>query len=230
LSPPESDAGIVCNGLSDAKGSAAREVGMTSGDRGSVTSWLGDLKAGDRDAAQKLWERYFDALVRLAHARLRTASRVAEDEEDAALSAFDSFCAAAAGGRFPRLDDRGDLWRVLVTLTSRKAVNQFQRQRSQKRNSTRVAHESDLGRFNGGRAFLDRLAGPAPSPEFAALLADEWRHRLESLGDHSLRTVALLRLEGFTNGEIAEQLGCGLRTVARKLDLIRRRWRDEVEG
>src|SRR5450755_4667657 len=101
---------------------------MTSDEEGSVTRWLGDLKAGDTDAAQKLWERYFGALVRLAHARLRNAAHGAEDEEDAALSAFDSFCAAAAQGRFPRLDDREDLWRILVTLTQRKALNQVERQ------------------------------------------------------------------------------------------------------
>ena len=48
---------------------------MTPGDEGSVTRWLGDLKAGDPDAAQKLWERYFASLVRLAHARLRQRTR-----------------------------------------------------------------------------------------------------------------------------------------------------------
>jgi DNA-directed RNA polymerase specialized sigma24 family protein len=196
---------------------------------GSVTSWLGDLKAGDRGAAQKLWERYFGSLVRLARARLRATPRAAEDEEDAALSAFDSFCNAAALGRFPRLDDRGDLWRILVTLTRRKAINQFQRARWQKRDVARVASAADLDRADGDRAFLDSLAGPEPSPDFAALVADEWRHRLESLRDDSLRRVAVMRLEGFHSDEIAERLGCGRRTVARKLELIRRRWLGEGE-
>ena len=61
----------------------------------SVTRWLESLKAGDADAAQKLWERYFQALVRLARNRLRAASRAVADEEDAALSAFDSFVRGA---------------------------------------------------------------------------------------------------------------------------------------
>jgi DNA-directed RNA polymerase specialized sigma24 family protein len=203
------------------------EAPMAPEEVGSVTSWLGDLKAGDRDAAQKLWERYFGSLVRLAQARLRTAPRVAEDEEDAALSAFDSFCNAAALGRFPRLDDRDDLWRILVTLTRRKAINQFQRARWQKRDAARVASPAEREGAAGDREFLDNLAGPEPSPDFAALVADEWRHRLDSLRDDSLRRVALMRLEGFRNDEIAERLGCGLRTVARKLELIRRRWLGE---
>jgi DNA-directed RNA polymerase specialized sigma24 family protein len=92
-----------------------------------------------------------------------------------------------------------------------------------------VTRESELGGADRDRAFLDELAGPEPSPEFAALVADEWRQRLESLPDDSLRQVAILRMEGYTNDEIAERLDYGRRTVARKLELIRRRWLDEVD-
>ena len=76
---------------------------MSSDDSGSVTHWIGALRGGDLDAAQPLWERYFARLVRLAQARLRTrrGPGAVEDEEDAALSAFDSFCRAATEGRFP---------------------------------------------------------------------------------------------------------------------------------
>jgi hypothetical protein len=43
------------------------------------------------------------------------------DQEDVALSAFDSFCRNAEEGRFPHLDDRDNLWRLLVVITARKA-------------------------------------------------------------------------------------------------------------
>jgi DNA-directed RNA polymerase specialized sigma24 family protein len=190
---------------------------MATGDEGSVTHWIGDLKAGDQDAAQKLWERYFATLVRLARTRLRSAPRAVEDEEDVALSAFDSFCAATAGGRFPRLEDRDDLWRVLVTITRRKAADQLERQGRQKRGGGRVARADDGD-------FLDLVAGPEPTPEFAALVAEECRRRLDALPDDMLRRIALLRMEGYTNEEVATQLGCGLRSVVRKLDLIRKTW------
>src|SRR6202034_1431934 len=110
--------------FSDKKGAT-----MASDADGSVTRWIGDLKAGGAAAAQPLWERYFDRLVRLARNKLRARPRRAavEDEEDAALSAFDSFCRGAARGRFPRLTDRDDLWRLLVVLTVRKALDQIQR-------------------------------------------------------------------------------------------------------
>ena len=100
---------------------------MTSTAEGSVTRWLGDLKSGGDAAAQHLWERDFDRLVRLAHQRLRGRGGASEDEEDAALSAFDSFCRGAVQGRYPRLDDREDLWRLLVVITVRKALDQVQR-------------------------------------------------------------------------------------------------------
>ena len=103
---------------------------MSTEDDGSVTRWLGDLKAGGDSAAQHLWERYFDRLVQLARARLRAARRAGaiEDEEDAALGGFDSFCRGAAAGRFPDLADRDDLWRLLVVMTVRKALGQLKRQ------------------------------------------------------------------------------------------------------
>src|SRR4051794_19314501 len=86
---------------------------------GTVTIWIGDLKAGGEVAAQPLWERYFDRLVREARKVLRHR-RAAKDEEDAALSAFNSFYEGIKRGRFPRLSDRDDLWRLLVVITRRK--------------------------------------------------------------------------------------------------------------
>ena len=77
---------------------------------GSVTAWLDLLKTGDQEAAQQLWQRYFQSLVRLARSRLQARARAAADEEDVALSAFDTFCEGMAQGRFPDLADRDDLW------------------------------------------------------------------------------------------------------------------------
>jgi DNA-directed RNA polymerase specialized sigma24 family protein len=193
----------------------------------SVTVWIESLKAGDPDAAKKLWSRYFEALVRLARARLRNAPRAVADEEDAALSAFDSFCEGAARGRYPRLDDRDDLWRLLVVITERKALDQAQRERRQKRGGGKVFGTSDPAVADG---MLRSLADGEPTPEFAALMADECRLLLGRLRDDSLREVALLRMDGHTNEEVAGRLGCSLRTVARKLELIRRTWLDENTG
>jgi DNA-directed RNA polymerase specialized sigma24 family protein len=203
---------------------------MSSETQGSVTRWIGALKDGDGMAAQPLWERYFAELVRLARAKLGALPRGEADEEDAALSAFHSFCRGAARGRFPRLDDRHDLWRLLVTITARKALDQAERLNRKKRGSGRVRVESDLAGadLEGSETGLERMMGREPTPAFAAMVTDECRRLLEALGEETLRRIALLRMEGYTDPEIAAQLGCGLRTVGRKLELIRKIWLCEV--
>ena len=193
---------------------------------GSVTHWLGALKAGDAAAAQHLWERYFDRLVRLARAKLGAMPRGAADEEDVALSAFHSFCQGAARGRFPRLDDRDNLWRLLVTITARKALDQVRRQARQKRGGGRVLVGSAQsgGEDDTDGAGLEQVVGQEPTPQFAAMVADECRRLLAALGDETLRRVALLRMEGCSDEEIAARVDCSLRTVSRKLALIRKAW------
>src|SRR5262245_17705635 len=97
---------------------------MEAEDRGSVTIWIDALRAGDEAAAQQLWRRYYELLVRLARSKLRLKARAAADEEDVAVSAFENFYAGMGRGRFPDLADREDLWRLLVTITARKVSNQ----------------------------------------------------------------------------------------------------------
>jgi DNA-directed RNA polymerase specialized sigma24 family protein len=194
---------------------------------GSVTLWIGDLKTGGDEAAQHLWERYFHRLVHLARVRLRSARRAGaiEDEEDAALSAFDSFCRGIANGRFPQLAGRDDLWRLLVVITIRKVLGQLERQGAKKRGGGQLVGESVLigvDAAEGGG--LDRLAGHEPSPELAALVVDEYRRLRDCLRTEALRQVLDLRLEGYTREEIAERLGCAERAVRRKLDVIREAW------
>jgi hypothetical protein len=72
--------------------------------QGSVTAWIDQLCAGDRAAAQPLWQDYFQRLVGLAHAKLRGRLPTAmAGAEDVALSALDSFFRGAEQGRFPQL-------------------------------------------------------------------------------------------------------------------------------
>jgi DNA-directed RNA polymerase specialized sigma24 family protein len=196
----------------------------------SVTQWIDRLKAGDPDAAQKLWERYFRRLVGLARKKLRAAPRRAADEEDVALSAFDSFCRGAEQDRFPQLNDRLDLWQLLVLLTARKAFDLAQHERRQKRGGGAVLDEAALLRpadSSAREAPLERIEDLEPTPAFAAQVAEECGRLLERLDSPELRSVALLKVEGHGNEEIAAQLGCGLRTVERRLRLIRSIWEQE---
>jgi DNA-directed RNA polymerase specialized sigma24 family protein len=176
----------------------------------SVTEWIASLRAGDPAAAQSLWERYFERLVQTARARLRPRGDV--DGEDVALSAFDSFCHAVERGRVPQLGDRNDLWRFLIFITAQKI-------------SKVIARENTLIRGAGvvpqGDSAIAQVVGREPSPDFAAEVADTFRDLLEALDDENLRRVALWKMEGYTNEEIALRLDCSLKTVSNKLKLVR---------
>jgi DNA-directed RNA polymerase specialized sigma24 family protein len=189
----------------------------------SITRLIGMLKQGDRVASQQLWETYFGRLVGLARARLRnTALRVA-DEEDVALSAFDSFVRRAERGQFPRLDDRDDLWQLLYVLTVRKAINLVHHQRRKTRGGGRVLSLQDLEALGAVE-----ILSTDPSPELAAQMTEECQRLLAGLGDDTLRSVALWKMEGYTNIEIAARLGCVEQTVERKLRAVRQTWSNEV--
>lgn len=192
---------------------------------GSITGWIAEMKAGDLAAAQPLWERYFARMVDLARARLRASGHrvrdAAADEEDAALSAFDSLCAGLVRGQFPRLADRDDLWRLLVVITTRKVRAQARRRLRQKRGAGQVRAATDVDGDESDDGLLARAVGSEPTPEFAVMVAEEYRRLLDRLDDDVLRRVAILRMEGHTTDAIAGQLGCARRTVARQLALIR---------
>jgi RNA polymerase sigma factor (sigma-70 family) len=188
-----------------------------NGTPGSVTRLIPDLKEGDRQAMQSLWERYFQPLVRVARGRVRPDRCRAAGAEDIALEAFLEFCDRLtrpdADRRFPRLSDREHLWKLLVCFTVRTA---FDFNQKQARRGEVVRGESALG-DEGFAPF----AGREPAPEFAAAVAE----LLDQLQDDLLRAVALRKMEGYTVPEIARALDCSASTVERKLRAIRSIWR-----
>lgn len=190
-----------------------------------VTQWIKRLKDGDDAATELVWGEYFEKLVRLARRRLADASRREADEEDIALSAFQSFFAGVKEGRFPKLDDRNDLWKILVVITTRKTHAHRRRNTAQKRGGGEVRGDSVFQMVDKDSGF-HQVEGSEPSPDLAAEVADECLRLLDDLGDEKLREVALCKLTGYTNEEIATKLGCTPRTIERKLELIRSKWKE----
>ena len=195
----------------------------------SVTQWLGRLRAGDREAAGKLWQRYFRRLVSVARRKLQGA-RLPRDGEDVALSALACLFRGAVTGRFPQLEDRSGLWPLLVTITARKASKALRHERAARRGGGHVRGESALRDLADPKApaGFDQLPGRSPTPDFVAQVSEECRRLMERLGDDGLRALACWKMEGFTNGEIATKLGCAGVTVERRLRLIRHIWEKGV--
>ena len=209
----------------------ARDFDMNadSCDDDSPTIWLGQLRAGHSDAAQKLWQEYFERLVRLARQRIQGRVRRSADEEDVALSAFDSFCRGVEAGRYPQINDRDDLWRLLVSITLHKALHLVRDESRQKRGGDWNAIEN-ASLSGDDRAAIDQVIGREPTPEFVAQLLEQWDRLVTKLNDATLTRIAVWRMEGYTNREIADRLNVAERTVERKLQLIRGVWEQEGAG
>jgi RNA polymerase sigma factor (sigma-70 family) len=194
---------------------------------GSITAWIQQLKEGDRRAMQHLWERYFERLVTLARDKLQGLPRHVVDEEDVALSALKSFCRAVEQKRFPKLEDSGDLWQILVLLTRNKAADLHKYHRRARRDFRKVQPllplTADPPDVPGG-VFIDLIRDEEPDPQFAAEAAEQYQRMLGLLPDEQLRQIAVGKMEGYTNEELAEQLGCATVTIERRLNRIRQCW------
>lgn len=208
---------------------SAAQVGHTVNDRDPVLQrddthvvqrMIEGFRAGESGAAAELWERYFARLVALARKRLRYARQLQGYEEDAALSAFKSFYRRARQGNFADLASHEDLWRQLAALTHQKVVDLKRREMAAKRGRGEVVRESEWGEDEG---FAD-LPGPDMDPCLLAVVSEECRRRLESLGDPILAEIALLRMSLYTNEEIARQFGRSLSWVNRHIKLIKQAW------
>lgn len=195
----------------------------------SVSVWIEGLKAGQETAATKLWGHFYSRLVALARRKLRDLPRRAADEEDVVVSAMETFFRRAREGQFPRLHDRNDLWQLLVTITERKALNQVRDLKRQRRGGGLVRGDSAFLKpsASSGGAGIDQVVGPEPTPEFAAAMSESLSHLLGLL-DIDLRQIALLKLEGCTNQEIAAIVDRSVPTVERRLRLIRDAWKGEA--
>ncbi len=189
----------------------------------SVTHWIGELKQGNREAAQHLWEKYFYRLVQLAGHKLRGRPLRAADQEDVALSAVHSVFHGIEAGRYPSLGDRDDLWRLLMVITAHKVLRMVRNEGRQKRGGNRtVLTQGDVP--EGEEAAIEQILSREPTPEFAAEVAEQCQRLLDDLPDNDLRRVAVRKMEGHSNEDIAAELQCAARTIERKLRLIRSIW------
>lgn len=185
---------------------------------GSVTHWIEQVKEGSESVAeQELWSRYFGRLTALARRKLEDLPPNARDEEEVALSALNSFFLRAKRGRFPLLHDRTNLWQLLAKITVRKSIDRRRQARAQKRGTGNVREDAAF------EVDVLEAAGHEPGPDMLAAIHEECQRLMAAL-DENLRPVARMKLEGYTNREIAEALGRTERTVERKLDRIRLTW------
>lgn len=185
---------------------------------GSVTIFFDQLQRGDPAAAEQLWKRFYPRLAALARKYLQGRPQAVADADDAVQSAFASFCQRVRDGQFT-IGDRDDLWNLLGLITKRKARAQVRRELALRRGGGQTIDEGALVGPGSAPLPLDEVAGELASPEFDLHVAE----LLEQL-EPEVREIAICRLMGFRNSEIAQRLDCTERKVERKLQLIRLTW------
>jgi DNA-directed RNA polymerase specialized sigma24 family protein len=216
--------------MSDDQGTIAggpAPSGGTGGERdhqGSVERLIDRLKGGDNRALAPLWERYFEKLVKVARGRLPVGSpaRVEGGSMDAALNALQSFQSRLRNGEYGWVTSRGDLWKLLVTMTRNKASNQAQRAGADKRHPrSGLVRESEMTSSEGERYSLEEVLIEEPTPAMAIELAERIERIHKALDDPELSRVFQLRLEGYSREEISETIDRAVRSVSRKLEIVR---------
>jgi len=192
----------------------------------SVSRWISELQEGDPDAAQRLWDVYFKRLIKEARKIMATQRKRISGPEDVAIQVFTSFVRQAEEQKWTKLESREDLWQILLMLTKRRSQKEFRKENAEKRGGGKVRGESVFA-GGSGPAFGSEAVEDV-SPEFVMELMDELRHACEQLNDPSLEQVAVLRLQGYENKEIADKLEMSLRSVERKTRLIKKIWKPEA--
>lgn len=198
----------------------------------SVSEWIDQLRRGELDAARKLWNRYYDQMVRIARAQLRDQVRGRLlDEEDIASRAFECFYRAIKANRYPDLTDRDNLWRVLFRIVKNKAIDEQRRERRLRAGNGKVRGDSAFTKPENSSSLAEGInSRPTrePTPDEAAAAVEQVRFLLSLLTDPPLRHLAERKFEGYTNKEIASAQGNSLATVERQLRLIRRIFKEAV--
>ena len=189
----------------------------------NVSHWIDRVKCGDSVAPNRIWQHYFDRLLRSVRHRIQGQNRAVSDEEDIVLSVFDSFYVAAKKGRFPDLSDRDDLWRLLLRMSARKLIDKRRHDGRQRRGGDAQIHSLD-----GDADRIVEAIGDEPSPEMVLMVKESVELFFSRLRVGHLQELAVAKLEGYSNRELAQRLGCSERTIERRLHLIRETFQQEL--
>ncbi len=184
----------------------------------SISQWICQLRAGDEAAAFHLWDRFFARILHMA--RRRRCIDAIVDEEDIAISVFSSLCLGLQNGRFCNLNGRDELWRLIVVMTVRKATDKSAYSLRKKRDRSRLLSSQ----ISDGVDLIDDLVCRQPTPSLEAEMSEQLDFWFERLQQDELKQIAVCKLQGCTNEEIAVQLDRSIATIERKLKLIREIW------
>ena len=189
-----------------------------------ITLLLKKIDEMPNAAMEGIWEYFFERLVQRAKLEISNGTQRIKDEEDVAIETMNSFYKGLKAGRFDEIENRDELWRLLVTIAARKAKRLFRDAKARKRGGGEVRGESVFLKSNSSDGRGIENAAVDRKDQFADIVFQEMLDSLNKLEDQTLRLIAQRRLEGYTITEIADELKVVPRTVDRKIKRIRTLW------
>lgn len=193
-----------------------------------ITVWIDQLRMGDSQATNRVWFHFVDKLRNSLRSKIHPDTKRVYDEDDAAQSAFMSLCKGLGDGRYPNISDRRSLWSLLLVIALRKLSNRHRYDHRMRRDNRRTISLQSTENENG--AFEANLFEQAKSltPDLVAEFQETWQILFQRLGDPMLQQICEMKLEGYTDREIAQRFDLTDRTIRRKVESIRRVWKREL--
>ena len=181
---------------------------------------IAGLRSGDNDACGRFWKEYGGILESVAERQLSQKVQRRVGSDDIVQSACRTFFRRVSDGQFD-LPDAEALWRLICSITLTKARRAARDHSRQKRGMDREQHIDAV--VDGGTAPSANLEGNTATPLDAAEVADQMEALLSGLGEQEC-SILDLKLQQFTNDEIADKIGCSERSVRRVIKRLQERW------
>ncbi len=179
------------------------------------------LQQGDADAAGELYRRFAGRLVALARQKLPAKLRTKLDPEDVVQSAMGSFFWRLQDGQF-ELADWHALWSLLVLITLRKCGHKIEYYLAACRDLRRELQlaDSESSEAAPSNPAAWHALAREPDPAELAEIFDVTETLMKRL-NRKQRRIVMLRLQGLSTDEIAQQLGKSRRSVQLVLETAR---------
>ena len=185
---------------------------------GTVTKAIDGLLTERETASELLWDFYFERLCRFATTKIAKRQRRLIDNEAVAASAMYALLDGIENERFGLIDNRDELWRILVIVATRKAYDARRHHLCAKRGAGLVRGDSVFS-TKGLKAIIADQRGDS-DPSGCSEVESVLEELNKQLPDDNYRQITTLRLAGHNNREIARKLNCSTRTIIRKMTLI----------
>jgi RNA polymerase sigma-70 factor (ECF subfamily) len=171
------------------------------------------FQEGSESAARDLFDKYCERLMKLARRRIghKMASRF--DPEDVVQSAFRTFFTRVRNDEFVFANE-DDTFKLLVRITVRKTLRRIEHHSADKRNPA-----AEAGKPTDGSEQFAYIAAQEPTAEMEIALIDELEKFMTQFKPME-REVLELKVQGYSNVEIAEKLNTYDRKIRRVIDRV----------